>query len=198
MPRIETWFPESIYIEENFSLDLIPEIKKTILEKTELTRRSDSFNIESTHLENRNIHLQPKFSVLANRIEEHCKVYAKMLGYNTESIDSLFLCSMWYNISYKTDFLFPHNHAGAVISGVFYVDSSEIDKIIFYNDLNKFTSMPENTNELSHLQATYPCITGTLYLWRGNFMHGNPKQHGDQKIAISFNTAIERVKGNSY
>lgn len=191
-PRIETWFPKSIYIREDFSLDLLADIETTIKERKIETIRDQELFVDSTHRTDRELHKELDcFKTLSNRIEDEIRQFMYSLGYAPNVADLAFIAGMWYNTSNKGDFVFPHNHAGSVISGAFYVKAAEENKIIFYDNLNDLQQPVDYPNELSFATVNYQCVPGRLLLWRSNLVHGTPVQlQPGEKIVISFNALI--------
>lgn len=170
--RIETWFPKSIYVYEDFSLDLIPELERSILETNINSQRDTQLYVDSTHKINREIHQLAPYKILSERILTEIKTFARALGYSKSVADLSFISSMWYNTSDKGDFIFPHNHAGGFISGAYYVSSVPENEIIFYDNLNDVYQPACEQNQLSYQTASYKCKPGRLLLWRSNFVHG--------------------------
>lgn len=190
--RIETWFPKSIYVCDDFSTDLIPELEKKILELGLGKKRDTQLYVDSTHKINRKIHSYEPYQTLSNRILNEVKTFVRALGYNESVADLSFIAGMWYNTSDKGDFIFPHNHAGSFISGAYYVSSVPENEIIFYDNLNDVYQPACEQNQLSFQTASYKCRPGRLLLWRSNFVHGTPIQlEQGKKIVISFNALLE-------
>ena len=185
---IETWFPKIIYYQDNFSLDLISKLENTI-KKENNVKRTDTLYVDSTHKTNNTLHKKETYDDLSNRIQEEIKNFLAEYGYSKEYCESVYINNMWYNVSNQGDFNFPHNHAGSIVSGVFYVKANNGNKIRFYNDLNKTITVPDTLNQYSYDTVDYDCVTGRLILFFSDFVHGNPRQDFEgEKIAISFNT----------
>ncbi|NBP58887.1 hypothetical protein EBU71_20545, partial [bacterium] len=100
---------------------------------------------------------------------------------------------MWCNTSDLGGFLFPHTHAGSIVSGVFYVKTSDKDRIMFYNTQKLISNIvrPLTPTKISCEQINYKCIPGTLLIWNSDLLHGNPRREcEEEKIAISFNVSF--------
>ena len=54
-PRIETWFPKTVYIRDEVCLDLLPELEKKCKELE--TERTKAFQVNSSHLTLSLIHI---------------------------------------------------------------------------------------------------------------------------------------------
>lgn len=188
IPRIETWFPKSIYIVDNVCVNLLKNLKAQIQNNDIQTKRSQTLNVDSTHLVNNLLHKTEVFCDLKNSIEYHARLFLEYMGYNSEYVSKCDVVNMWYNISNKNDFLFPHTHPGSILAGAYYVESIEENNIIFYDDMTSSYEPPTNITNLSMTTCNYPCVPGRLLLFRSNLLHGTPKQINEgQKIVISFN-----------
>lgn len=185
---IEELFPTTVYIVDNCCDFLINDL--SISAKKEVERfslKTDVFYVDSTHTSFRNLTEYP-FEDLRKIINYHALVYSNKLGYEVN--DKTLNIHMWCNISDEGGFLFPHKHAGSILSGVYYIQCSENDKLIFYNSqrLISSTMLEQNTNRYNSDCATYNCVPGTLMMWNSNLLHGNPRRNSSvEKIAISFN-----------
>lgn len=185
-PRIETWFPKTIYVRDDTYKDLSG-LEKSIKSFAE-TKRTGSFNVDSSHLTNRFLQKEKEFKNLSNIILENTRIYLKYLGYCDDYIEDCFIGNMWYNISNKGDYLFPHSHPGCVVAGAFYVKTIEENKIIFYDTISPYFEPPKYDNPLNWSTAKYDCVPGRMLLFQSNLVHGTPCQTKDgEKIVVSFN-----------
>lgn len=189
--KIETWFPKSIYIAEDVRKDLLSPLTDDIrsLSVSADTSKNTSLYVKSSHRTNRKLHLQRElFKDLSEDIMEHVKQYASALGYCEEFIAQCQMGDMWYNISGKGDFIFPHSHPGAFFSGAYYVNASPGNQIKFYDRLDQYVELPQNPNQLSYANALYDCIPGRLLVFKSDLVHGVPVQEFEgEKIVVSFN-----------
>jgi len=99
---------------------------------------------------------------------------------------------MWFNISDKNDFIFPHHHGFCLVSGVYYVKAPKDSTITFYNNTYFFPNHIEiHTNNMYNSQdVNFNCVAGNLFLFKGDTLHGNKLQPEGEKIAISFNLGL--------
>jgi uncharacterized protein (TIGR02466 family) len=186
-PRIETWFPKLIYLVDGICTDEIPAYEKEIKKNKIETKRTQVLNVDSTHTKFRNLHKIKTFKNLSHQIETNAKTFLSYMGYSEDYTRKCHITDMWYNISNKEDYLFPHTHPGSILAGVFYVKTVDDNKIIFYDGNNNYEP-PENITNLSMTTCEYQCIPGRLLLFRSDLSHATPKQDVDgEKIAISFN-----------
>lgn len=186
-------FPQSIYIEDNVCMNLIPEFEKSVKQMADQTKRSPVLNTDSSHLVNRKLHTETPFKYLAEEITKHSKEYMKAYGYSESAIKNLILIDMWFNISGKGDFNFPHIHPGSFLSGAYYVKSIPENHLIFSDDKKNIYEEPAKFNELSSPFFPLQCIPGRLVIFHGDMRHGTPAQQNEgEKIVISFNTILRK------
>jgi uncharacterized protein (TIGR02466 family) len=195
--RIETWFPKSVYVAEDVRKDLLSPLSEEIrsLSVSENTSKNSSLFVQSSHTTNRKLHTTNKlFKTLSHDIMNHVGHYASSLGYCDAFINQCHMADMWYNISGKGDFIFPHSHPGAFFSGAYYVNSSPGNQIKFYDRLDQYVELAHNPNPLSFVNANYDCIPGRLLIFKSDFVHGVPVQEFEgEKIVISFNVLYVNV-----
>lgn len=201
--RIKTWYPKSVYIANDVRTDLLNPLSEKIksLSESEGTIKTASLHVESSHIINRKIHLQEElFKDLSEEIMMHVARYASALGYCDAFIDRCQMADMWYNISDKGDFIFPHSHPGAFFSGAYYVKAMPGNEIKFYGKLDHYVEVPQNPNQISCSIATFDCIPGELLVFQSDLVHGVPAQQVEgEKIVVSFNVVnLNKLKGESY
>lgn len=186
--RIETWFPKSIYIVDEFREDLISDLEKEIRSLSVPMSKNSTLFVQSSHTTDRKLHNRKIFKDLSGSILSHVKQYAISLGYCEGFANRCYMADMWYNISGKGDYIFPHSHPGAFFSGAFYIKTASDNKIMFYDKLDKYVELPSNPNQLSFSNTFYDCIPSRLLIFRSDFVHGVPLQQTEgEKIVISFN-----------
>lgn len=140
-----------------------------------------------------------------NFLCDHKKM-AKLKKFFLESVNSYFqtiyqpkhqvslrLTQVWANYSQKSQWHHEHSHPNSFISGVFYVQSTELDKIYFTN--------PHNTRELQIASEIWnmfnssswwlPTDQNTLVLFPSTLKHRvDPVETETTRISISFNTYL--------
>jgi uncharacterized protein (TIGR02466 family) len=192
---ISNIFPTPIYYSLDTFSENIDELEKKILSLKDNndTVRTSTLNVDSSHLTVPNLNkLGHPFNIFADEIERHLLLFTKRLGISPK----LKISNMWFNISDRGDFNFPHSHPGSIISGVFYVKSNGNSDLRFYNNhylvSNFISSDDDKVNEMSYYIWDIPCARGKLLMWPSHIIHGNPMQTEEgQKIAVSFNTVID-------
>lgn len=186
---ITLWFPKAIYFQPNIlndKLDLYErEIKNALSEVGSL--RDGAKNVNSTHRLQTNLFDVCNLDELRREFFDRSKYFLNELGYN--NIQSLHFDNCWANISYPGDYIFPHNHNGSMISGVYYIKSSLHEKIKFFNSPTMHSD-PDIWNNLNHQHCEYTCVPGSMLIFMSDLMHGTEKQHCEEKISISFNMSL--------
>jgi len=190
-PQIHTWFPKPIFIVDGVLQDKIDFLESKVREviKNTGTQGNDFLSVGSTHKVSPDLHKNPDFKDLADVILEHAKGFASRLGHGSNRVDRLEIGTMWTNISYQGDFIFPHIHPDSFLSGVYYIKKFPGSKITFFDNYNMLPTSDE-FNDLSYEYCHYDCEPGRLLLWKSDFLHGNGRQTEGEKIAISFNIQV--------
>ena len=84
-----------------------------------------------------------------------------------------------------------HKHSNSVISGVFYVQTNDVDNITFANPLLAHDTIRIRTKEYNQFNSytwRYPVSTGKLILFPSNVSHHVDPPIGDKdRISLSFN-----------
>ena len=88
---------------------------------------------------------------------------------------------MWFNVSGKDDFLFPHIHPGSIISGAYYLESDESHFITFYDMTKNIIEQPTEPNDINLDVHVLPCTVDKMYLFFSDFHHGVTKQESDTR-----------------
>jgi uncharacterized protein (TIGR02466 family) len=101
----------------------------------------------------------------------------------------------WLNFTYKNGHHHRHSHNNSIISGVFYIQVANDDKIWFYNEKHK--SIDITTKEFNIFNSSswwVPAEANNLLLFPSELMHGvNEITSEESRISLSFNVF---VKGN--
>lgn len=99
----------------------------------------------------------------------------------------------WCNYNSMGDSHHRHCHPNSILSGVYYVQTDEEDKINFYNDApnsNGLELIPTEYNEYNSKSWWLPATQGTLVLFPSDLQHSVSKRthNGPDRISLSFNT----------
>jgi uncharacterized protein (TIGR02466 family) len=183
---IVEFFPRPILVESDVLIENLDKFEREIKHVVRQvgSERDPMLNVDSTHKVRENIFKIADLKHLRTVILFHAKKFLNEMGY--KNIDSLHFQNAWVNISHKGDYLFPHVHAGSLISGVYYVKSFKEDRIKFFNTPSILRE-PDVYTQYNSQSVEHPCNPGLLLIFPSDMSHGTVKQIGKEKIAISFN-----------
>jgi uncharacterized protein (TIGR02466 family) len=187
---IEEIFPCPIYIVDNCCDYLLEDLGEACRKEIdEYSLKTNEFFLSSTHTRFKELNYYP-FQNLKQYITQHSLVFLEKQGMDIKNIE--LNIGMWCNLSENGSFLFPHTHPGSILSGVFYVKTSDQDILVFYDSRKLFNNLlASNTTRISANKVEYKCNPGTLLMWNSDLLHGNPRRDShEEKIAISFNITI--------
>ena len=191
-PRIEQWFAKPIYVHDNFHSKDFQKLHDWLQEFFAVNgelKRTPELSVNSSH-QVYNFNTEPAFQQIIEETKSEVLSFARTMGYNI-SEHHLPLLNMWANLSRNGDYLFPHNHAGAFISGAYYIEcESDLDVIKFYNNTNGMITPASEPNKYSYEDVVYNCVPKRLLLFKSDLMHGCPALKGDRKIVLSFNFGL--------
>jgi uncharacterized protein (TIGR02466 family) len=200
MKNIQILFPKTFYMVNDFMSDSLPSFEARIKEIAENFKLLDmkQFNVKTSNLTYNKLYQEELFKKFAENVLGHCKEYMSQIGW----LYLFELCEykkMWFNISRLPNGQnFPHTHRNSLISGVYYVKSSEEDNIVFYDNIHSV--MPESRDPYKPLGKTMhevACLPGRLILFKSDFVHANFDQKSEEKIIISFNIGHSKLNDES-
>jgi uncharacterized protein (TIGR02466 family) len=191
MAEIKTWFPTTIYVENN----LFPEvqnaqIKQRCLEIRNTTPkggndwRCPTFNTLGTY----DLKLDPIFLNLISAVTEHVNAYVSIHG----STHKYQCKDAWINIYKNSDYQEYHTHAGNTVSAVYYVDAPDGCGNIVWKSPTEPDMLPikdiVELNELSYQTCFLSPKNGDLCIFRSYLSHMVEKGSNDaERISIAFN-----------
>jgi len=108
------------------------------------------------------------------------------------SLPPLEIKNIWININPPGSYNQLHNHADAVLSGVYYIEAGQKQgNIQFERSDNAEYHLPEYMEKITYFnatRATYAGKTGALYIFPGWLKHSvEGNQSNSDRISISFN-----------
>lgn len=128
---------------------------------------------------------------LISTIDKEVSLCAKQTGLPTLEIQNL-----WININPKGAYNHLHDHLGAVLTGVYYVDANEQQGNLQLERSDNaeyfLPEFPDKHTYFTSTRATYKAQTGALYLfpaWMKHSVQGN--QTDKDRISISFNYGVK-------
>ena len=104
------------------------------------------------------------------------------------------LSNFWINSNNKNDYNLMHNHSGANISGVYYIQVPENSgRIVFQNgDLTKMSSINQFDDINFHARYFVPINEYDLILFSSDTLHfTEPNRSNDERISIAFNLILK-------
>ena len=197
---IQKWFPTPIYYEHYKDLahlrSLIPHLKKyTPDSNKELLVQGDIKTGVATI--NSYIHFDKRFKKLFDYIEEHAIKYAKVRGIDLDK-EFLYLGKSWVNFAKKGSKVSEHNHSKAYISGVLYINSTDINDNLYLAKYRKNDPLLV-PNEFTQNTVLYKVEPGKIILFPGDISHGVLKEYNgdDERVCISFDFYTTSIYGKS-
>ena len=112
----------------------------------------------------------------------------------------LYISQSWINISKKGQWHHRHRHPNSVLSGVFYIQSNESDKIYFQKGGYEQINIPVKEGKFNLFNSTSWWLEntpGNLLLFPSSLAHEVPSVEGHKdRISLSFNTFVKGVIGD--
>lgn len=144
-----------------------------------------------------NVLKDSKLRSLNKKIKENVEAYIyDILEWGAEV--KIQITSSWCNeINKKEQFHHPHGHPNSIISGVFYFETLEEDKINFFNnnlERNSYYDIPiKNYNIFNSPTWWIPIEKNDLVLFPSDFRHAVPNNMDNDfnkniRFSLSFNT----------
>jgi uncharacterized protein (TIGR02466 family) len=190
-------FPKSFMMKDNILTEELQKYEEFCLSNRDKTFKSNTLHVNSSYDYLPKLHQIELFKPLSNYILKTAKEYAREIGYSRERTEDCFIQSMWFNISGKGDFLFPHIHNGCLLSGVFYIKTQNENVILFHDENKNMYANPDKPTEYSKFIIPVKCIPGRLLMFPSDLNHSTPKQESEgDKIIISYNICLEERKGD--
>lgn len=104
------------------------------------------------------------------------------------------LFNLWFNVNNTSDYNSIHNHHGAVLSGVYYVNVPENSgSIEFYreDDIEYYLPPLESYNAFTKQKHVVDPEPGMLLLFPGWVKHSvQPNKSKEERVSISFNYGV--------
>jgi uncharacterized protein (TIGR02466 family) len=175
-------------LERNFSDEELSFIKKN-----EINRRPNEGNYSSIDYEvlerNEMVHLK---SFIMNEVKKYFDNILCPAG-NIEPYINL----SWLNYTYKDGYHHKHAHANSIISGVFYIQTTNDDMIWFHKE--KYSAIEFSLKEFNTFNAAewwLPADQNTLILFPSDLLHSvKPISTNETRISLSFNVFVKGELG---
>jgi len=163
----------------------------------ELTKKELAFiikqpqrnNLGNTTSTNNTILERKELSSLKKLIFEKVLEYFNQV-YSPKYQVSLRITQSWINYTKQGQFHHKHRHPNSYISGIYYVDTIETDKVFFHNDRSQMIDLPPTSwNNWNSKTWWIEGTKGNLILFPSYLEHNVETLNSDHtRISLSFNT----------
>ena len=111
----------------------------------------------------------------------------------------LYTTQSWINFTKQGQYHHKHEHPNSLISGVFYLQTNQDDKIYFYRSgYQQIKFPPQEWNEYNSESWWYEAQAGKLILFPSSLTHQVPTVGGTTtRISLSFNTFAKGTIGEN-
>lgn len=186
---ITTLFPTSVYSIDNFLIDKIEGFKSCVERILDLHPKNPGkfqAQIATTFWYNHQLQYELELAKLSQSIIPRASEFASSLGYNRA--DNLRIINMWANRVEKYDYHQQHNHHGALISGVYYLQAPDTANLVFTAPDYDYDIITDTETEYNQHLVKFQCVPGRLIMFKGTVRHGYDWHGSDtSKISIAFN-----------
>ena len=161
------------------------------------TKKNSKRNIGNTISKDRYVLKNPELKELNDFFNSQLKIYCENIIEPKDDIE-IRITQSWLNFSEKNEFHHVHEHPNSYISGVFYIETNEDDKLFFYNrKYNQISVEKKNFNIWNSDIWWLPSKAYELYLFPSNLTHSVEKVKGSKiRTSLSFNTFITGKMGS--
>ena len=111
----------------------------------------------------------------------------------------LYTTQSWINFTKQGQYHHKHEHPNSLVSGVFYLQTNQDDKIYFYRSgYQQIKFPPQEWNEYNSESWWYEAQAGKLILFPSSLTHQVPTVGGTTtRISLSFNTFARGTIGEN-
>jgi uncharacterized protein (TIGR02466 family) len=193
---------------ENYNL--FPELIYSCYLNRGITEQEKNFTIKIAEQTLKNTNNVTSFSknVLENQSLLDIKnfINANLINYVNTIICpkyeiELYITESWLNYTNNKESHHTHNHKNSYLSGVFYFNTVENDKIIFHKnkETDFFEFESKDMNIYNSSSWSFPVKTGQLILFKSNILHSVPVNlENKTRISLAFNTFLKGKINSSF
>ena len=186
--KVEAWFPQLIWS------GLLDNTKNEDLVKFAYERKEADEGVKNSNYigwQSGSIHYNDNetFDRLVEAITGHVEDCRQLV-----KLPPLQLYNIWINVNSPGAYNHLHNHPLSLLSGVYYVKSTEEQGNIFFersDGAEYFLPPVEVGNHFNGSATSYKSVTGALYIFPGWLKHSvQPNTTEEDRISISFNYGV--------
>ena len=155
-------------------------------------------NVGNSNTNNVYLLEEPELATLKSEIEIQLQKYMDEIVC-PENPTKFKITISWGNETKELGYHHPHTHQNSLVSGVFYPEVSESDKIYFNNPKTMFGTievLPKEFNRFNSKSWWLPVHNGDLFLFPSNLGHSVETIVTSRRVSIAFNTWIEGDVGS--
>lgn len=145
---------------------------------------------------NTNILDVPEFSQIKEFVIDAIKHYTK--GVMKWEDNEFYITQSWLNVNPANTSHAMHYHFNSIISGVFYLQTTDSDSITFYNDAKTLLDFKKSSYNIYNSENwEIPVKPGMIAIFPSQLTH-SVKVHDSnvERISIAFNTFVKGTLGN--
>lgn len=169
--------------------------EKNCIEKALEDQRQNAGN---TNTNNTYLLDEPELAGLKKEIEKYLQQYMDEIVCPVNDCKFKITIS-WGNETKEEQFHHSHSHQNSLVSGVFYPEVSDSDKIYFQNPYQMFGTIGIPQKEFNRFNSGswwLPVKNGDLILFPSNLAHEVPPISTSRRVSIAFNTWVEGEVGS--
>ena len=170
-------------------------------QKSHIINQPTRKNIANRISKNKFVLDDKAMSPVKKQIEKFLMEYSKETIAHKDNC-KLIITQSWCNYAGINESHHKHRHPNSIVSGVYYPQTNEDDKIFFYND--RMTRSVINVDKLSYNQFNsetwwLPTEENSLILFPSDLPHSveNRTTNEPDRISLSFNTFYKGEIGNN-
>lgn len=138
---------------------------------------------------------QPIFTEIKRLISDAIIEYTKDIMVWTSN--DFYITQSWLNVNPPGSIHHTHYHYNSILSGTFYVQTTEDDSILFNYDAKETLKLtPSSYNIWNSDSWSVPVTSGMIVLFPSKLMHGVKQNTSNiERISIAFNTFVKGQLG---
>lgn len=166
---------------------------KFLLDQPQRNNMGNTTSVDNKILNNKEL------SVFKKALENKLSIYFNEV-YNPKYEVSLRITQSWVNYTKQGQYHHKHRHPNSFVSGVYYIETSETDKIYFYNQhpVNNIKMPPVMWNIWNSESWWFEATKGDLFLFPSTLEHMVETVNAENtRISLSFNTFPVGIVGEA-